>query len=206
MLNAKSHKKAFTLVEILIAGTLFLGMLAIIVQVLIPVMRASQRTANRVELQSLAAVALQTIVKDLTHSGATGVSGPFQEGDDSVSFALHPNAGFDSDGKSLWADHLVAYRWDPPTKSLTRTLWPSDVDSTLVSPLKVSRLTSEELQAVVEEGATKTLAYHVDLFEVSSSDTPGTEIPIELHLRLEKATDSENVETIELRRKVLLRN
>jgi type II secretory pathway component PulJ len=206
MSSAKSREGAFTIAELLIAGTLLLGMLALIVQVLIPVMRASQRTANRVELQSLAAVSLQAIVTDLTHSGATGVSGPFQEENGSLSFALHPNAGFDSDAKPLWADRLVVYRWDFPNRTLTRTLWPVVVNATLVSPTKVSRLNIDELQTALEEGATKTLAYHVELFEVSGSEEPGTELPVELRLRLEKATDAEFVETIELKRKVLLRN
>lgn len=201
-----ARNRGFTLVEILVAGTLLLGMLGLISQVIVPVMRASARTSVRVELQALANVSMQKLTTDLNLVAAQGISGPFQAPNGSISFALHRNAGFSSDGKPLWSTQMVVYRWDTDAQILYRSLWPPSATNTLVSPLEIKRLQETEVDRAVADGDTRVLASSVTHFHFEKGPAGETQLPLAVALKLEKISASEVTESVELFRRILPRN
>jgi hypothetical protein len=205
MFGAK-QTRGLSLVEVMIASTLLLGLMALMTQVIGPVMRASNRTAIRVELQSLASVSMQRITTDVTHTSSTGISGPFVEADNTVKFAVHQNAGFSPDGTALWSTQLAVYRWQPSTQKLSRFDWPASPTNTEVSPLKVMQLDQTQLDDALAEGAERILASNVTDFYMGGGGMVGVRLPIEVRLKLEKESAPDILETVELNRKILVRN
>jgi hypothetical protein len=200
------RRRGLSLVEVLIASTLLLGLLALMTQVVGPVMRASNRTAVRVELQSLATVAMQKLTTDLTHTSSTGISGPFVGADNTVKFALHPKTGFSTDGTPLFSTQLVVYRWRPSTQKLSRVEWPASPTNTMVSPLKVRQLDELQIDEALVAGAERVLAPNVSNFYFQSGGGVGIRLPLEVGLRLEKESAPDILEAVELNRTVLVRN
>ena len=200
------RNRGISLVEILVGSTLLLGLVALMTQVIGPVMSASGRTSIRVELQSVASVAMQRIETDLTHTSAVGFSGPFIQTDRSVKFAIHRNTGFSPNGTPLWSTQLVLYRWDPSTEKLSRLDWPPNPDNSEVSPLKVLKLDESQIDDALANGIERVVASNVTDFHLGPQEQTGVRLPLEVRFRLERPSAPNVTEIVEFRRKVLVRN
>lgn len=112
--------RALSLLEVLMAAGLGLALLALLVQVLVPMMRASRRASVQIALQQTGLVVLDRLAQDMQLSvwaGLAHASAPNQE-----ILGVHRLSQIDSSGAQTFEDALVVYLWQAP--NVTRRVVP----------------------------------------------------------------------------------
>lgn len=115
-------RRGFSLIEILVAAVLALLVLTILTSALIPVMRNTQRSMQRLELSQLAKSASARLLSDLQSAppGAVALPGV---GTGGVSYlAIQSIQKVTDTGKSVYSDELMVYRIDLTGKNLTKKI------------------------------------------------------------------------------------
>ncbi len=201
--------RAFTLVEVLVAGLLTLILLGMIFWFLIPSLRYSSQNAMRVEGQQQALNALNKAERDLQSTAMGGVSlFPQDPGNpnDPVGVALVPLRDVDNDSRQLWQTSWTLIYWDRGTRKLMRK---TELHSS-PDPRKPQLMTLTQFRSVcaTPNGTEQMLATEVTDFDVLDA-TPGSGIglPLTLTVEVERKTAARPTpEKFQLERALTLRN
>ncbi|MCE7872438.1 hypothetical protein DYH09_18950 [bacterium CPR1] len=120
--------RAFTLIEILVGCVLLLLILALIMQVVVPMGRGAVRGSQQIEIQQLTLMAMSKICADLSTAPsaglarypATGAPPPGR----TLIFSIQAFTGVDTVGQQTWSDQLIIYWWRSDSGKLYRLVWP----------------------------------------------------------------------------------
>ncbi len=163
------HRRAFTLIEVLLGGALLMLLLILLAQVLLPIATGARRGTQQIELQQLAQVSLDRIVRDLARAPLEGlafVSGP-------PILAVQPLADVTGAGDQAWSDRLSLFWLDPASRQLRYRSWPPGPPNLARAPALNGPFapTESELRQLVTgvNDSNRVLATHVELFEVDLS-------------------------------------
>lgn len=136
------RRRGFTILETLVAATLGILALSILTGTLIPMMRTSRRCMGHLQLSQLAHLTSLHLSNDLQSARPDGIQIPAWAAPATGHFCLQPVQQVTDTGKVVLADHLILYRVEVATGSLTRRLCkPPDLalDSpTAYSPLQLA--------------------------------------------------------------------
>jgi hypothetical protein len=184
-----------SLLEIMVAGALMLGLTGLVLSVLYPSFRASSRNASRVEMQQQAALVMERLLLDL-ESAATASVSVHPEG-----LAIQQLDGVTGTGLQIWKKELIVYSRMGTT--LVRERWPPAPPVLLVVLVDAypTRITSVDLAAIIaaRNGSERKLAFGVTAFDLD----PNLSFRIALERKIPGRPESE---TFELQRRVTLRN
>jgi type II secretory pathway pseudopilin PulG len=113
-------KRAFSLLEVLVAG--FLGLMALLVltQVLIQVMRSSGKAVEMLELSQVAQSISQRISEDLQTAPAAAIALQSSQG----TFSIQPLDRTTATGKPIYSSEIRIYLFDLKQGKLQRKLCP----------------------------------------------------------------------------------
>lgn len=188
-------RRGMSLIEILVAGALMLGLTTLVLSVLYPSFRASSRSASRVEMQQQAALVMERLLLDLEPAALASVS-VHPEG-----ISIQQLDGVTGTGLQVWKRGLIVYALQGST--LVRELWPPSPPALPVALVDAypTRITSADLAAIVasNNGTERKLATGVTQFEVTS----GLSITLALKRSIPGRSEAE---TFTLERQVTLRN
>lgn len=203
-ISRKSPTSAFTIVELVVASSLFILFLGLVFQFLMPALHAQMRATARADLHQQSRFALNELVNDLALTSISGASAlnqiatPGQQ----VPFVLAtiPLDTVLPTGEQVWHQRVVAWAWDRPQELLIRREWvpgatPS-ISPTLVTTQPI-RLTPTELAALgagVQQGTHRIVAGGVEHFEVTYTPGPFGELtqPLTVTLRLATQVPRQN--------------
>lgn len=183
--------RGFSLLEIMMAASLLLLLLALVVQIIVPMGKGSVRGAQQVELQQLAAMTLQRLTRDLEMAGPGGIA--CQPGDPVV-LALHRLMDVGGDGSQIYSDQVDLYWWSPRDRVLRHRAQ---------GPVSRSRVSLPPDPAALLSGPNaRVIAAQVSELELTLRPTA-----VVIHLALEApAPDGKPPERFSLDRTVYLRN
>lgn len=173
----RPQHRALSLVEVLVAAGLGIALLTLLVQVLVPMMKAAQKGSVQIALQQTGLVVLDRIAHDTQRSVWAGLaqsSAPNQE-----LLGIHRLDQINASGQQTFEDALVIYVWQPP-RVTRRVVVPTSGDGfkleapfqpgagrlsslALSDPARESRIVGgdvKQLKLVLEE-PTSTLAMRV---------------------------------------------
>jgi Tfp pilus assembly protein PilV len=211
-------RRAFTLVETLVAAGLLLLFLAVAATFMVTLLRAFSRGTTRSELQQQSVIALSRMTADLQSSSVaslTLLNPTASAAGQPVAFSLIPiDATTAPEGVVTWKQEVVVYVWQPATGRIVRRVF-TNADalgqSARLDPLVPRKISSSLLttMAATPAAGEEQLAADVVRFEVHNENDGGNFIqpPLWLRIRAEKhgSHDSAN-EVFELTRTVALRN
>lgn len=205
-------RRGMSMLELLIAGGLFLVVLSVVFGFLIPSFRNSSRNGARIEMQQQASLAMDRLMIDLERSAPAAVTllpSPAQGQASGV--AIQRLRGFSGGGLQEWESELVLYYWLPQSQRLKREIWRAGLPPALPVVLldtRPSRITRQDLVDVINDGSAseQTVATGVIEFEVALAKPPAMQ-PFTIGLTLARTIQGRpKPETFELRRSVTLRN
>lgn len=190
-----SRARAFTLVEVILASALAFVLLSLCVAVLVPLARATARSADQVDLRQMAYVSLDRLSADLGRSAPEGIT----VGADVI--AIQPLVDLSADGLQVWDSQLIVWFWNHG--QLRRRLWPPAPPDLgwAPSPSRPRHPSPAELGRLAVSSDSQVLAGFVESFEVSGGRAPLFVQPISLSLRLKREKESYSLSTT-----VFLRN
>ncbi|MBI3928911.1 MAG: type II secretion system protein [Armatimonadetes bacterium] len=202
-------KRGFTLLEVLVVAFLSVLGMVILVSVLVPTFRVAARGNQSVELQQMGAVAVQKLMADLDRTPVTGLVLPDQDSP-RPSLALHRLSGVTAQGERQWDDRLVLYVWERQSGRLLRKEWPPEPPalSIAIDPSRPLQPSGQEVDRIAgsSNSTERPLALHVTSFELSSSSASELTLPLVLKLVLEQPLGGGESASLELTRKIYLRN
>ena len=135
-------RKAFTLMEILVA-TFLLGLLLVgFLLFLLPTLKVMGRASAQTEVQQQALLAFERIERELRTSGSTAV-GVFSQSlvgaGQWPGLYLTPLQGVDGQGQPNWAPRLLAFWWNPTDQRLMMKTWPPKTPASFAQEPILSR-------------------------------------------------------------------
>ena len=190
-----SRARAFTLVELVLASALAFVLLSLCVAVLVPLARATARSADQVDLRQMAYVSLDRLSADLSRSAPEGISVGANV------MAIQPLVDLSADGLQVWDSQLITWFWKDG--QLRRRLWPPGPPDLgwVPDPSRPRHPTPAELTRLAVLTDSQVLAGFVESFEVTGGTPPLFVQPISLKLRLKREKESYSLST-----SVFLRN
>lgn len=207
-LPLRARIKGITLLEILVALSLFLLFGVLLVQVLGPTFQAAGRNAHRMELQQSAWLALKRISSDLSHASVEGWS--YKSDTSSAALGIHRIDGLTAQGRRAWESEIRVYTWSANLQKLFSHRWPPGPPSLgLTVPLdRPLALTDAQLDLFsnLNSNRARVLAKHAREFSISQAAAPASQ-PLRIRLLLvrEEAGFKED-QRFEIVRDVLTRN
>ncbi len=200
--------RGFTLIEALTACALIAMLGVLILQVVVPMARGTVRGTQQIELQQIAALAMDRLCIDLQSTAPAGAWAAPAQGNKPALVCLHPLRTIDSTGDQVWADQLIVYWWKPSEGKLWRTTWPHAGQTAPRMPTTEEPFrpfVDVEVLNIVDltnDPYRKAIANQVKEFNVKLDVYPA-----ELALKVAApAPDSRPAESFTLTRKVSLRN
>lgn len=196
------NKRGYTLVETLVVAVLFLLLLGVFYQLLVPAFEVVQHASARRGMQQEATVVFERLGRELEAASATSVSHQgevicFQQLVD-----YEPSRAL-----QVWDDHLVAYLRQPADETVVRQeIAVSDVNKPAVlTPVELADL------VLAADPTRRVLARGVTVFEINQPVTAystGFAQPLEIRLELQRVVSRPAPKTLtyELRRRFFLRN
>ncbi|MBN9416187.1 MAG: hypothetical protein J0I12_12155 [Candidatus Eremiobacteraeota bacterium] len=209
------RKRGFTIAEVLVAGglTLMLGMC--LFWVLIPSFRIAQEGQIRTELQQQGVLALQQLGSDLQIAVPTSVSlaPPVNPLTDGMIIGINPLNQSQSGAALSFEAQLVLWFHDRTSKRLWRKTFKNGDNPTgiTINPLGGSSTAKPARNIMkqicdVRSGTEKSYAIGVDQFLTDLEPTTGGEV-YSMRIILSKVIPGKNSSaTVELFRKVMIRN
>jgi len=164
-----AERRAFTLLEVLLAGVLSLMLLGLLVRIFLPMSKGLVRGSEQAGLQQTASVALATLGRALVRTTPEGVS----LADQGRALALQPLAGVNAAGRQILTEELIACWWSADQKKLFLRHWPpSPPDLGRLPQNRVAfRLTATELLSLCDESRVeRVLATQVERFQARLLD------------------------------------
>ena len=186
--------KAFTLLEVLVAGAIAFLILFLTVQFVIPAMKLSQRTQGRTQMQQGAYTALQKIAQDLQESNAAGLSFRAPDLVSNVTILVtHPLSAQLLEGRPVYLPRLISYTL-ASSGSLQRKIWQPPPSGLTLQADQGRRLdASELLNLAAATGEYESRQVCRDVYEMSISSSvppPNWGNPLRLRLALRQGQDS----------------
>lgn len=194
-----ADERGFTLIETLIGAGLLMLLLALIVQIVIPMGKGTVRGSQQVELQQMAYLAVDQLRRDLEASPSSGLT-------TAGGLTAHRLVDVAADGSQVFASDLVVVWRDMTERRLWRRTWPPD-PPTLARALTTDRAfrpTPDEFANLTSgrKPSDKVLAAQVEEFAVEQAGNTAR-----IHLLLQApAPDGKSPERFELNRTVQLPN
>lgn len=193
--------RGVTLVELLIAATLFLLVTGLAFGYLVPATRAAAKMRARSHLQQSAAVVLSKISQAASTTSPGGFG--WSEGPELFALAFNPVDDVQpGDALVRWSEVYDLFWWDAATFTVRQRRWPPGDPSPLppeVGAVRAKRLTPERLLEVCREPSL-VLARGVTAFTVAQSGTQGELIqPVTVSLTLVeegRETNSQGAQTV----------
>jgi hypothetical protein len=137
-LERRDLKRGISLLEVMLAATLFLLLLGVVLRILFPLFGYFRWTSARAELVQAAALTARYLVGDLQRAPMEGVVLPRQNSPELLS--IHGVDDVTDTGRAVWSADLIVYSSNLSQGTLTRILAPGNV----AQPLK---LPPEDLKA-----------------------------------------------------------
>lgn len=165
--------RGLTLVEVLVALTLGILLLALLNQLLVPVLRTNSRLSVRVHLRQQATTTLNHLSRDLRSTSGGGLS--YQPGPP-LFLSVSPVSGLSSEGHPLHQSHLVLYRWSGEGGEVRRWQYDGTNPSTglIFQPDRATLLSGVQIATLVStEPFGRFLAGGVTEFKAFESWPPG---------------------------------
>ena len=132
-------RRAFSLLEVMVAAALSLVLLLILTQALIPIMRSSSKAVEHMELSQLAHSLSQRILEDLQSAPFTAIH--FPPAGSQTHFAVQPLERTTASGRPVYSDSLCVYSLDLDRGRLLRKLcFPVDLPLDHPSPFTAAQL------------------------------------------------------------------
>lgn len=182
-------RRGFTLIELVVASALAALVLGLGAAFLVPALRASSRSAARVELEQRAVLALSRLVKDIEHTSPAGMS---LRSNDPVCVAVNPLEEVRPNGDLIWSESYVIYYHDSAQGLFIRRLWPPGNPTPTSAQTKRARpkkLTPMELADIVSNPPVDytVLARDVTDFQIlQAGDDFLVKQPVRFELTLER--------------------
>lgn len=182
-------RRAFTLIELVVAAALAALVLGLGSAYLVPALRATSRSAARVELEQRAVVALSRLVNDIEHTAPAGMS---LRSSAPVCVAVNRLDEVRPNGDLIWSDAYVIYYHDSVNNLLIRRLWPPGdpaPNSAQTKRGKPKKLSPSELADIVSRPPVdySILARDVQSFEIlQAGDDLLVKQPVQFRLTLER--------------------
>jgi type II secretory pathway pseudopilin PulG len=192
----------FTLVELLVAAGLFLVLVAIMIQVLVPAFRISARTSVRSELHQRGHHSMNKLRNDLQRTPTAGLS-VFQTAPERTLVVLHRLKDADVEGAPVYDSDLVIY--ERTGEKLWRYVYEDPAPEFTQSVQRPNLSQTETYLSLVSEG--KVMTADIIAFSLADADPdPGRlRQPITVNLALERGRDTEK-QTLSLLQKITMRN
>lgn len=114
-----SNAKGFSLLEALIASALLLLLMALMLQIVIPISKGSVRGSQQVELQQVAVLAVERLRHDLEAAPPAGITAGAND-----RYSFHRLVDVAADGSQIMATDLVVVWWERAERRLLRKVWP----------------------------------------------------------------------------------
>ncbi|MFN8609487.1 MAG: hypothetical protein U0931_18255 [Vulcanimicrobiota bacterium] len=121
-------RRAFTLIEILLAAGIASAIATVMVAFLITSLQAQARMAVRVDVQEQGMMACNRVARDLQSTVLGGVSLRKSSASEPEVLALHPLVSVSSHDPpaQIFSRQVVVYSWTPGQRRIFRQLWPPD--------------------------------------------------------------------------------
>ena len=185
-------RRGFSLLETVLAAALLLLLLGLLFTIVLPTYKAARRGQNQSDLCQMAALALQSILTRVEEAPATGLS-LWNDPAPGVSAALsvQPLVGQSDQGHAIWDSqvHLFVHSGQrlhamtyPPVAGGASDL-PSTGRPFRWDPAQLGQLLT------ARNGTERLLASAVKDFQVSGLSPAGLRPPLEVTLRLERASE-----------------
>jgi len=176
--------RGFTLFELVLAAGLAFVLLTLCVAVLVPLAKATARSADQVDLRQMAYVSLDRLSADLGRSAPEGISilsSPTQ-----VVLAVQPLVDLTADGAQVWDTQLITWFWKE--NQLRRRLWPPGHPDLgwVPTPARPRHVTPAELPRLMEMENSQALAGFVESVQVQGGMPPLFVQPIKITLKLSR--------------------
>jgi Tfp pilus assembly protein PilV len=199
------RERGLSLVEVLIAFTLFVLAMGLLIQVVVPAMRIARQTTERMHRQQFVRVALDRLVNDLTSTSFEGLSVHETTGV-SLLATVHPIVSVDLDGNRIWGNTLVLWEWTSASGHLTRSVSEGPAPSDLsIHPFQP--LTAEAIALKSQLNESRILLHDVISMSIQDQNPTNSVWDQPLSISLEqKWTDEKGVTSMSLTRQVFLRN
>lgn len=171
-------RRAFSLLEAVLTGSLFFLLLHLLFSIVVPMMRASQKGSEMSDLRQMAALTLETMCAEVEESGAPGLQ-LF-----SNALSVHGVETISSDGSTVWNRQVHFYVWG---QGLLRRCTFPPVPSGVPAPQqgRPFRLQPGELNAAMAAPGSL-LCSDVEEFSVDGFSAHGLRPPLVFHLRLRR--------------------
>jgi type II secretory pathway pseudopilin PulG len=201
-------RRGFTLLEVLVGGSLGLLALALTFGYLIPAFKAADRFRIRSQLQQSA----QVVLEKVTQAASTTAPGGFSwSKSDPTAVAFNPTGTLQpANGILTWESYYQVFWWDPEEKTVHQRKWPPGepaIRTDEESLIRAKRLTPERLLEVTSvPGPHITLAHGVVEFAVSHPGTDAALIqPVTIKLKVRESGRDDRTEAEELEQSITFR-
>lgn len=197
--------RAFTILEVMVAGLLLLMLMTMAIRVIRPTTRAFDQGSTQMDLQREAGVTLEQLAAHLRAGNPAGVGLKA----DGSALALTTLSDFTPDGHRVWSTEVQVYYWDSVRKELHHKRYDGSVDLGITRFAgRPTQLSPAQLQSIIDEAAIphRLLLSGVENF-VAEPDGGGR-LQSRLSLSLELARDDRTGRrhTLSLRRVEQMRN
>lgn len=210
-----TRRRAFTLIEILIAAGIAAAIATVMVSFLITSLQAQARMAVRVDVQEQAMMACSRVAKDLQSTVLGGVSLRKSSANQPEVLAVHPliSVATNDPPTQVFARQLVVYSWAPGQGKIVRQLWPPDPNMppvgavpTAFKPFRADQAALLTLATTPSPTSSQSFGGDITSFNVTTGSTaPLVGPPITLNLKLSKTVKGRTYD-YELARTLSLRN
>ena len=198
------NQVGLSLVEALIALSLFATIAAILANVFGSAMRSYGQTSERVHLMQLATVALEKLRADLSQTSVEGVT-ILDPSAVRQLVVVHKIEDVDSSGTPALSDRLIIYQW--AGERLSQSYYDPPVVGTISATYQSPGLA--QVETYLSSARTKVLASQVTHFRLEDANPliPTLQLPLTVTIRVtQKVTRGRTAKTLELQRKIFLRN
>ena len=197
------RRAGFSLLEVLLAGSLLLILLTLFARVLVPLFNSYRRSDRRTVLQQRLTVAMERTIAELQECnvrGITYVRDPLPTV--GAGLAVQPLGEPAVDGRPLWSAELRVFVWDRKRLLFFRWTGRPIQQSRSDYPFAVPAAAYASVFDPATPEATLLVSEGVEEFRVSNLEPSVRQLPVKLEMRLTLPTG----ESLGLSQNVLLRN
>ncbi len=184
-------------------------LLTLLFQVIVPMARGAVGMSDQSHLESMALIVVNKLQADLQSSCAAGLSAASTP-TRSQALAIHPVAGIDQQGRTVYEDHLIVWYWLASEGRVIWRKWPPAPPILSWTPTTTlpARVPSADFSSLmVDAPGARTLAAFVTDFQITGVSGGYVSPPVKVRLSLEKpSTRPSGKASIVLERAIYLPN
>ena len=165
-------RRGITLVELLVAATLFLLIGSLALNFFISLTRSSLRGLAKGAAEQQAVIIFQNLLRDMQSTSSNAVTwDPSLAPSNWRVLAIQPIEDVSNQGSLVFnVQKLILYTWDPVTKKLVRKEWLTGVPGLTLFANDPQRLTTGQLNALVSQAAPSEKRYeYVTQFDLGNT-------------------------------------